>query len=149
MKRRQHGLALIELLFAVALAALVTAALGSLVGLLLKTQTHTRSSHELANQARFALTRVIAALRSGSAAVSSSTSPQLVVTVGTKTLSYSFNAVTSQLSETDSASGTSSVIADNVSAFDATLANRIGLPVNYGALSVGGTLAVPVAQVNL
>jgi prepilin-type N-terminal cleavage/methylation domain-containing protein len=147
---KQRGLALIELLFAVALAAIISAALGSLTSVLLQTQSYSHASHELANQARFALNRVTATLRSGSAAASSATSPQLVVTVGTRTLSYSFDAAAARLSETDSASGATSVIADNVSAFNSTLATRIATPANYAApLTVGGTLAAPVVQVGL
>jgi Tfp pilus assembly protein FimT len=148
--RRCRGITLVELLFAVALAAIVTAGLGSLTGLLLQTQTHSHASHELANQARFALNRVVATVRIGSAATSSASAPQLVVTVGARTLSYAYNAATSQLSETDSASGATSVIATNVSAFGATLATRIAAPAGYTApLTSGGALAVPVAQVNL
>lgn len=149
-RTQARGVALVELLFAVALAAVVTAALGSLTGLLLQTQSHAHASHELANQSRFALTRVGATLRSGSAATTSGSSPQLVVTVGTRTLSYAFDAASAQLTETDSASGTTRVIADGVSAFGATLATRIAAPANYAApLTAGGVLAVPVAQINL
>ena len=147
-RARQRGLTLVELLFALGLAALVTAALGSVTGLLLQSQTESHAQHELASQARFALTRMTTSLRSGSDAVTSSTSPQLVVTVGARTLSYAFSA--SQLSETDSATGVSSVIATNVSAFSATLATRTGTPANYGApLTVGGALARPVVEVDL
>ena len=149
MKSGQQGVSLVELLFAVAMAALVTAALGSLVGLLAQTQTQSHTSHELAQQARFALTRVTGTLRAGSAAVVSGSSPQLVVTVGTRTVSYAFSAGTSQLSETDSASGVTSVIATDVSAFSAVLANRATKPASYGALTVGGALTAPVARVDL
>lgn len=145
----RRGIALAELLLAVALAALVTTALGSLTGLLLKTQVHAHATHELANQSRFALTRVTATLRSGSAATVNASSPQLVVTVGARTVSYSFNAATAQLSETDSATGVSSVLAGKVSAFGPTLTTRPAAPANYGALTAGGVLAAPLARVQL
>lgn len=149
MKARQQGMSLVELLFAVAMAALVSAALGSLTGLLLQTQTQSHVSHDLAQQARFAITRVTGTLRAGSAALVSATSPQLVVTVGTRTVSYAFDATTSQLSETDSASGVTSVLATNVSAFSAVLASRMATPANYAGLTSGGVLSAPVARVNL
>lgn len=126
--RAQRGLTLIELLFAVAIGALVMAALNSVVKLGLDAQSAQRGANELSYQGRFALARMAAKART--------VAPKLLATpaantsgdwfaptgcTGAACVMYCLNAA-NQLIETTTAdtgcTGTT-VIAGKVSTFSA------------------------------
>lgn len=118
--RAQRGLTLIELLFAVAIAALIMAALNSVVKLGLDAQSARRGANELSYQGRFALERMAAKART--------VAPALLATPAAGTSGnwfapamYCLNAA-NQLIETTTAdtgcTGTT-VIAGKLSAFSA------------------------------
>ncbi len=118
--RFQRGLTLIELLVAVAIAALVVAALNSVVALGLNAQASGRQTNELVYQARFALERMAAAYRGAT------WSTTLYCLDGTNLREITFTT-------TPPASCTGgAVIATNVSDFSAQL--RAGVGPNAGAV---------------
>lgn len=145
----QRGVTLIELLFAVALGAILLAALNSLVKLGLDAQIAGRDSNELAYQGRFALERMAAQARATAPAVLASPAPNTTGDwfappgcTGAACVMYCLNA-NSQLIETttlDAGCGGGSVIAQNVSAFSATLPAGMG-PVDRSLAVLSLTLA--------
>ena len=131
----QHGVALIELVLAVAISAILMGALNGLVKLGLDAQTAGRGSNELAYQGRFALERMVDKARSLAPKVL--TTPTANTTgdwfapsgcTGAACVMYCRNA-TNQLIETttsDTACVGTTVIASNVSAFSAALPASMG-----------------------
>src|SRR5260370_36311892 len=82
-RRPQRGLTLIELLFAVALAAFVVAGLNSVLTLGLQAQASGRQANELVHQARFALDSMAAEARN--------TAPRLLSAPPSRTTRHPFS----------------------------------------------------------
>ena len=124
MKRLAHaqsGLTLMELLIALAIAALLVAPLAAAVGNALRAQSVASEANDVAQQARFAMRRMEAAVRNTAphalAAKAADTSGDWLAPVA-----FCRNNGQKMLRETTPSdvacnSGASSVIADNVSAF--------------------------------
>ncbi len=117
--RAQHGMSLLELLVAMAIAAVIMVPLAAMVRNALDAQTLTRERNDLAQQARFALRRMAAAVQ---ATPSSRTlAAKAANTTGDwlSPLAYCLNA-SARLIETtpaDAACSGTTVIADHVGAF--------------------------------
>jgi prepilin-type N-terminal cleavage/methylation domain-containing protein len=134
----QHGMTLIELVIAMAISAIIMLALNGLVKLGLDAQTAGRGSNELTYQGRFALERISDKAR-GLTPRNLTSTPAANTTgywfaandtaCGTATcVMYCLNA-SRQLIETvsnDTACSGTTVIANNVSAFSATLPASMG-----------------------
>jgi prepilin-type N-terminal cleavage/methylation domain-containing protein len=139
-RRPQRGLTLIELLFAMALAAFVVAGLNSVLTLGLQAQASGRQANELVYQARFALDRMAAKARS--------TAPRLVSAAPSGTTGdwfspamYCLNASNSLVETIVSDTGCTAgaAIANNVTAFSAQLPAGAG-PVDRPSASLSLTL---------
>jgi len=134
----QSGMTLIELMLAIAISAIIMLALNGLVKLGLDAQTAGRGSNELAYQGRYALERITDKARG-------LTPRSLTTTPATNTTGYWFAAndtacgiatcvmyclnASRQLIETVTSDTTctgTTVIANNVSAFSATLPASMG-----------------------
>ncbi len=128
--RAQQGLTLIELMFAVAISAIILAALNGVVKLGLDAQSAGRSANELSYQGQFALRRMAEKARA--------VAPKLLATPAANTSGdwfapamYCRNGA-NQLIETttaDTGCAGTSVIASNVSGFSAQTPAAAG-PVN-------------------
>ena len=134
-KKSQEGMTLIELVLAMAVSAILMAALNGVVKLGLDAQAAGRGSNELAYQGRFALERITDRARSLTpkelTSVSANTTGNWFAPTGctgAACVMYCRNA-NNQLIETittDSACTGTTVIANNVSAFSATLPTSLG-----------------------
>ena len=126
---------LIELLLAMAISAIIMASLNGIVKLGLDAQTAGRGSNELAYQGRFALERISDKARSLTPKVLSTTAANTTGNwfaptgcTGTACVMYCRNA-SNQLIETvttDTTCSGTNIIANNVSAFSATLPTSMG-----------------------
>jgi prepilin-type N-terminal cleavage/methylation domain-containing protein len=138
--RRQRGLTLIELMLAMTVAALIFAALESVLALGLQAQLSGRQTNETAYQARFALEKIAAKARS--------VAPKLLLPPLSGSTGNWFTPVlyclnsNKQLVETvvsDTACAQGAVIAHHVSAFSAQLPAELG-PVDDPVASLTLTL---------
>ena len=131
----QRGMTLIELVIAMAISAIIMLALNDLVKLGLDAQTAGRGSNELVYQGRFALERMSDKARTLAPKVLSTPTAKTTgdwfapsACAGTACVMYCQNA-SNQLIETvttDNACSGTTVIANNVSAFSATLPTSMG-----------------------
>jgi prepilin-type N-terminal cleavage/methylation domain-containing protein len=143
-RRFQRGLTLIELLLAMTVAALVFAALDSIVMLGLQAQASSRQANELVYQARFALDKMAAKARS--------TAPKLLATPLPGTTGDWFSPTmyclnSNRLLDTvvwDTTCTRGDVIANNVIAFFAQLPAGRG-PVDEPAVTLSLTLQTGTA----
>jgi prepilin-type N-terminal cleavage/methylation domain-containing protein len=126
--RAQSGMTLIELVFAIAMGAVVLAALGSVLNLGFEAQVTGRQQNELVYQARFALERMVT--RARSLAPKQLTAPAAGTTgtwfapagcAGAACVMYCRNAGNQVIETTtaDAACAGTTVIASNVTAFSA------------------------------
>jgi prepilin-type N-terminal cleavage/methylation domain-containing protein len=138
--RLQRGLTLIELMLAITVAALIFAALDSVLALCLQAQVSRRQANETAYQARFALEKIAAKARS--------VAPKLLVPPLSGSTGSWFSPVlyclngSNQLVETvvsDTGCAEGAVIAHNVTAFSAQLPAAAG-PVDDPVASLALTL---------
>jgi prepilin-type N-terminal cleavage/methylation domain-containing protein len=145
-RRSQRGLTLIELLIAMTVAALVLAALDSIVMLGLQAHASSRQANELVYQARFALEKMAAKARS--------TAPERLATPLPGTTGDWFSPAMyclsrgNRLVETvtwDTTCTSGDVIANNVTAFSAQLPADAG-PVDDPVATLSLTLQADRAQ---
>ena len=139
-RRLQDGLTLIEVLIAMTLAAIVLAALDSIVMLGLQAHASNRQANELAYQARFALDKMAAKARSA-APKPLATPPPATTGDWFSPTKFCLNS-TNRLVETvvsDMTCTGGAVIANNVIAFSAQLPAGAG-PVDDPAVTLSLTL---------
>jgi len=139
-RRLQGGLTLIEVLIAMALAAIVLAALDSVVMLGLQAHASNRQANELAYQARFALDKIAARARSATPKPLATPSPATTGDWFSPTmfcLNSANRLVETAVSDTTCTAG--AVIANNVIAFSAQLPAGAG-PVDDPAVTLSLTL---------
>ncbi|HYU70179.1 MAG TPA: prepilin-type N-terminal cleavage/methylation domain-containing protein [Burkholderiales bacterium] len=147
-RRSQRGLTLIELLIAMTLAAVILAALDSVVVLGLNAQTSGRQANELVYQARFALDRMAAKARSTAPKVLTTPLPGATGDWFSPTL-YCLkggNQLVETSLVTDPGCAAGAVIANNVTAFSAQLPAGAG-PVDDPAATLSLTLEAAGAPV--
>ncbi len=145
IRQYQVGMTLIEILIALALAAVLMAGISAAISQGLQAKAYAHSANEMAYSARFAMSRIMANVRAAnnSSAVTVTTSPaSLTIIAGSTIYNYALNA-TNQLVETATVGTTvtSSVLADYVvsnavpivSAFSPRKLNKPISPTNYSS----------------
>lgn len=146
---QQKGMSLLELLLALAIGALLMTGISSAISQGLQAKTYAHNANEMAYSARFALSRIVAILRSAnSAAVTGSTLTVTPVAAG-PTVVYALNGTNLQETDNRTSPATVSVLASNVTAFNPGKLDNPPKPGNYGAMPLAASLTPSVVQVDL
>jgi Tfp pilus assembly protein FimT len=155
---RQQGITLLELLIALALAMVLMAGISSAISMGLQSKNYAHDTNEMAYSARFALSRIVANVRTAQSATvtNGGSCPSIVSTLTIRPTNYptnpdfvySLNAATNQLTEKVGAAA-ATVLADNVTCFAAQAFTRVPKSDKYGDMPIGPSLAPGVVDIDI
>ncbi len=153
----QRGVTLVELMLALATAALLMVGLSSAISQGLQAKSYAHNANEMSYAARFALSRIVANTRLAASIIDTTSTANQLTCINLTTpvlhdVAYTYTPATATtpgfLTENDNMNS-STVVADNVTAFVVTKLGKVPTPASYGAIKAGAALTPEVAKIAL